>query len=241
MNARTMARSTAALCAVGVLGLGAAACGSNSVAGGESAPAATTASDGGGAAPPSDGGGGSVASDTGGGASGTSTTPSSPSSDETATASSSSGGGESDDDVATCDADELRATATQGDSSAGHVHVDLTFTNTSDDPCRLSGFPGVSVVAGGEGDQVGAAAEHADDDGEPTVLIPGGTAHATIEAVNIGDDGGPLGDSCAPVDADGWRVYPPDSTKALFIRQEGMKACSGDAEWLTVTGVHPAS
>ncbi len=241
MNARTMARSTAALCAVGILGLGAAACGSNSATGGETTAATTTASDGGGVAAPSDGGGGSVASDSGGGMAGTSSPSSSPSPSDTSTASSSSGSGATDDDVATCEAGDLQATATQGDSSAGHVHYDLTFTNSSDDPCRLSGFPGVSVVAGGEGEQIGAAAEHADDEGEPTVLIPGGTAHATIEAVNIGDDGGPLGDSCTPVDADGWRVYPPDSTKALFIRQEGMKTCSGDADWLTITGVHPAS
>lgn len=241
MNVRTMARSTAALCAVGVLGLGAAACGSSTDTGETAATTTAAASDSGGAALPSDGGGGSVASDSGGGATGASSASSSPSSSPSATASSSSSGGSSDDEVATCDVGDLQAAATQGDSSAGHVHYDLTFTNTSDDPCRLSGFPGVSVVAGGDGKQVGAAAEHADDKGEPTVLIPHATAHATIEAVNIGDDGGPLGDSCKPVDADGWRIYPPDSTKALFIRAESMKACSGDADWLTVTGVHPVS
>src|SRR5699024_10045591 len=45
-----------------------------------------------------------------------------------------------------------------GQGAAGHVEYLITMTNTGDRPCTVQGYPGVSMVAGDDGTQVGAAA-----------------------------------------------------------------------------------
>lgn len=129
----------------------------------------------------------------------------------------------------------------QGDAAAGSIGYEITFTNVSNAACTLDGHPGVSAVGKDNGTQIGASAKRTEEATSSVHLQPGQDAVATLTAVNIGDGGGPLGNQCAPVDADRWRIYPPDSKKSVFVAQQGLKACShSDADWLSISTVHPA-
>ncbi|MFE5774482.1 DUF4232 domain-containing protein [Brachybacterium sp. NPDC056505] len=153
------------------------------------------------------------------------------------TASGKADGGGSNDQVSDCTALHLKISVDQGDAAAGSVMFTISFTNTGDDPCRIGGYPGVSAVGDGNGTQLGKAAQRGQA-GRAAVLIPNGHAEASLKAVDVGDGGGPLGDECRATDADGWRIYAPGSTKAQYVAQDGLHACAGDVDWLTVDGVH---
>ncbi|UEJ81517.1 DUF4232 domain-containing protein [Brachybacterium halotolerans subsp. kimchii] len=153
------------------------------------------------------------------------------------TASGKADGGGSNDTVSDCTASNLDISVSQGDPAAGSVMYTISFTNTGDDPCRIGGYPGVSAVGGGNGTQLGKAAQRGQA-GKAAVLIPNGHAEASLKAVDVGDGGGPLGDECKATDADGWRIYAPGSKKAAYVEQDGLHGCAGDVDWLTVDGVH---
>ncbi|MBK0332885.1 DUF4232 domain-containing protein [Brachybacterium sp. MASK1Z-5] len=153
------------------------------------------------------------------------------------TASGKADGGGSNDKVSDCTASNLDVSVSQGDPAAGSVMFTISFTNTGDDPCRIGGYPGVSAVGGGNGTQLGKAAQRGRA-GKAAVLIPNGHAEASLKAVDVGDGGGPLGDECKATDADGWRIYAPGSKKAAYVEQDGLHGCAGDVDWLTVDGVH---
>jgi hypothetical protein len=153
------------------------------------------------------------------------------------TASGRADGGGSNDEVSDCTASDLDVSVSQGDPAAGSVMFTISFTNTGDDPCRIGGYPGVSAVGDGNGTQLGKAAQRGQA-GKAAVLIPNGHAEASLKAVDVGDGGGPLGDECKATDADGWRIYAPGSKKAAYVEQDGLHACAGDVDWLTVDGVH---
>lgn len=151
-------------------------------------------------------------------------------------------GATSSDSTPRCSADDLKTTVDQGDSSAGQLHFTVTFANTSDDACTLDGHPGVSAVGDHDGTQIGDSATREGKAGKAVVLIPNAHATADIQAVNIGDDGGPLGDSCNATKADGWRIYPPGSKTSIYVEQDGLKVCADkDADWLSVSVVKPVS
>lgn len=148
-----------------------------------------------------------------------------------------SGGG----DVAACTSSKLKVSVAQGDSGAGHTSYRIRFQNSSGSPCRIDGYPGVSAVGKGNGSQLGKPADRVSQKAAPAVLIPNGSAYATLQAVNIGNDGGPLGSACKAGDADGWRIYPPNETHAVYVKQSGLKACTSQTSWLKISPVHPAS
>ena len=129
----------------------------------------------------------------------------------------------------------------KGDAAAGNIGYTITLTNATNDECTLDGHPGVSAVGQGDGTQIGNSATRTDQPTRKVTLAPGAAATATLRVTNIGDDGGPLGDACTPVAADGWRIYPPGSTDSIFVAQDGLKACTEkDADWLTISVVEPA-
>jgi hypothetical protein len=97
-------------------------------------------------------------------------------------------------------------------------HTGLQLRNIGSSACALYGYPGVSWVAGADGQQVGAAATRQRDasgGAEGTVtLAPGATASAPLDIV----DAAVLPKSaCKPVPVRGLRVYPPGETAAMFI------------------------
>jgi hypothetical protein len=148
-------------------------------------------------------------------------------------------GSTSDTSVSRCTVSDLDAAIESTDAGAGHVEYELTFTNTSDDACKLVGYPGLSEVGGGDGTRLGNAASRTDDDGTPTVLKPNGHAVAELRGVNVDKDGGPLGQDCKATKADGFRIYPPNSKAAMYVPVKDLYGCTGDVDYLDVSGVHP--
>ncbi|MCG7277214.1 DUF4232 domain-containing protein [Corynebacterium singulare] len=135
----------------------------------------------------------------------------------------------------TCRTAQLDISLNNEQGAAGSHLADIVFTNTSNDPCTLAGFPGVSAVTNDDGTQLGAAAER--ETGLPTATVtlePGKSARAGLKMTVVGimDPA-----TCQPQPADGLRVYPPGETASAFIRVEGLEGCAGDANYLSVQPV----
>jgi hypothetical protein len=121
-----------------------------------------------------------------------------------------------------CETTALAVTLARGAVASGPSYR-VDFTNTSDSPCSLSGYPQVSAYAAGRHgyDQVGNAALREPGGGSGRVLLsPGGTAHSDIQiSVNTADK------TCKPVTATGLRVVPPGSSTPRYLRAR-LTACS---------------
>lgn len=117
---------------------------------------------------------------------------------------------------------KLTVTADPGGGAAGRHGEFLTFANASSHPCTLYGFPGVSFVAGDQGTQVGDAFTRGGDAKQKITLTAGAKARATI--VLVTPENFDAAD-CKPVQARGYRVYPPDETASIFVSRP-QKACS---------------
>ncbi|MCU1572094.1 MAG: hypothetical protein JWO93_176 [Micrococcaceae bacterium] len=134
---------------------------------------------------------------------------------------------------ALCTATQLTgALDDSGGGAAGSVYMSLQVTNSSPTPCILDGYPGVSLVANGNGTQLGAPADRdpALPSSGPITLVPGGVAAAQLrysQAANY--------QSCDQVPADGLRVYPPSATDALYIAHP-LTGCSDPSLVLLTIG-----
>jgi len=101
--------------------------------------------------------------------------------------------------------------------AAGTTFYPLVMTNVSATPCRLSGYPGVSLVGGGSGQQVGAAAVRTQSNPVRVLTLkPGQRAHATL-GVATAENYPPK--RCQPTPANGFRVYPPNQTRSAYVAQ----------------------
>ncbi len=97
----------------------------------------------------------------------------------------------------------------------------LDFTNVSDAPCTLAGYPEVTAYRD-NGVQVGAAAGHDLSVTAHRVLLrPGQTAHTTLDAAVPAA-------RCGPVRATGLRVVTPGQTAARYVRRP-LTACTARA------------
>lgn len=136
---------------------------------------------------------------------------------------SSSGSSGSDSDR--CHTSDLDVSVGDPDGAAGSVYRQLTFTNSSDSDCTISGYPGVSLVADGD-TQVGAAADREETPGEAPVisLSPGDAASADLKISNPGV----YGDQCTATPADALKIYPPDEKDSTTVSVDGLTGCTGD-------------
>lgn len=136
-----------------------------------------------------------------------------------------------------CKAEGLSAaTDASGGGAAGSVYMKLNLTNTGSEPCILRGFAGVSLAADGSGGPIGAAA--ARDESVPVtdvVLAPGQTGTAQLRYTQAGNY-----TDCSPVDAAGYRIYPPEDTASLFLPQPTTACSNADIKLLTIGAFQPA-
>lgn len=128
----------------------------------------------------------------------------------------------------------------RAEGTAGSVYEPLRFTNTGAGACTLTGYPGVSFVTAGSGDQVGAAASRNPQHAAVTVtLAPGATAEAVVQVVDYMNFGSA---QCRATAVSGFRVYPPGETAAAFVPfDHPSNACSTHVDQLTVEAVAAAS
>lgn len=122
-----------------------------------------------------------------------------------------------------CRSADLAISLTPPEGAAGSVYRALVFANNGHRSCQLRGFPGVSYIASGNGDQVGPAAQRTGDLGEAVPIAPGGAASAQLQLVNVTNYDAAV---CRPTPVRGLRVYPPGETAALIVPATGT-GCAG--------------
>jgi hypothetical protein len=109
----------------------------------------------------------------------------------------------------------------RGSGAAGSIFYPLYFTNLGGRTCTMHGFPGVSAVDPA-GHQLGdAATRNHTSAPHLVVLLPGATAHTTLQW----SDAAVFTSGCKPVTAYELKIYPPDqrsATHAVF----DLAACS---------------
>jgi hypothetical protein len=124
-----------------------------------------------------------------------------------------------------CKSADLNLGLGQSDGTAGTVYIALQFTNKSRSNCVLVGFPGVSYVGNGNGQQVGAPAVRDGGIGSQVTLKPGQLASSIVGMVDISVFDPAV---CKPTPVAGFRVYPPDETASMFVAlQNGAMGCAG--------------
>jgi hypothetical protein len=107
-----------------------------------------------------------------------------------------------------------------GGNSAGHIGLQVTVTNSGSAACVIEGFPGVSLVTGTQGQQLGAPAKRTTGTPAAITLAPGAKVSAPLQlaqAANFPD--------CGVTPAMGFRIYLPDDTAAQFS-QQAQQGCS---------------
>ncbi len=132
---------------------------------------------------------------------------------------------------APCRSGQLTVAQSSPDVGAGQYYARLTFTNVSGTSCTLTGYPGVSYVAGG-GVQSGNAAGRSAGKVVTVTLRPHGTAAAVLHDSN--GMGGYTPAQCDLSAAQGLRVYPPDQRAALFLPWRTRHCAGASVHSLTI-------
>jgi len=101
-----------------------------------------------------------------------------------------------------------------GGGAAGSYYFDVVVTNTGSATCTVRGFPGVSMVQGDAGSQLGAPAARDGTVGSAIKVAPGKTAKAVLRLTQAGN----YGPECRTQQARGFRIYLPDETDAQFAK-----------------------
>jgi hypothetical protein len=122
-----------------------------------------------------------------------------------------------------CTSAELTVTVGPPEGAAGSVYRPLVFTNSGSRTCELTGFPGVSYVAGDDGHQVGPAAAESGARGGQVAMAPGKSSAAQLQLVQVANFDPAV---CRPTSVRGLRVYPPGETASVFVAMDGT-GCAG--------------
>ena len=122
-----------------------------------------------------------------------------------------------------------------GGGAAGSQYVPIQFTNTSGAACAMYGFPGVSLVTGQNGSQIGAPARRSPNASKVTVTV---AAHAKAHAwLQIAEAGNYPASSCHPVTAPFLKVYPPGNTAPAYIGHSFQTCSSAKVVTMTIDPV----
>ena len=142
--------------------------------------------------------------------------------------------------TATCQTQDLELSLGQGEGAAGSVYEPLRFTNKGTSACTLYGYPGVSFVTEGSGDQIGSPASRNPQHPAATVILAAGaTAEAVLRVVDHGNYGA---EQCKATTVSGLRVYPPGNKAAAYLPfRDPVTACSTDVTQLSVEAVAKAT
>lgn len=138
--------------------------------------------------------------------------------------------------VSACRSAQLKITLGDSRGAAGSVERVLVFVNSGPRSCTLYGFPGVSLVGGARGPQVGNPAERTGTAGKAVLLPQGGSAEAGLLMARVEKYDQK---TCVPQKARGLRVYPPDERDAIFLSDDTLAGCAATGvSTLSVTAVH---
>ena len=110
-------------------------------------------------------------------------------------------------------------------AAAGSTYYTITLRNDGGVSCTLQGYPGVSLVGGAEGTQIGRAADRNTAASAHLVSLARGASTSFV--LQIAEAGNYSSSECHPTPARGMRIYPPADTQALFLARSGITACAG--------------
>ena len=113
-----------------------------------------------------------------------------------------------------CTRADLSASYHGADAAMSHIYGRIVLRNTSDAACSVQGYGGLSYVGGGNGTQVGAAADRTPSPTPRTVLEPGDRVRSRIVETSFAPY---PKQRCRPTPVDGFRVYVPDETRSIYI------------------------
>ena len=115
-----------------------------------------------------------------------------------------------------CTVGDLKVTLSPGEGAAGSTFYLVRLTNKTGATCRTGGFGGISLVGGGDHRQIGAPADRVEKTKlRPVTLKPGAYAEAKLQ---VTEGANYPAKKCRPVQAEGFRVYPPNETTSVFVR-----------------------
>jgi hypothetical protein len=78
-------------------------------------------------------------------------------------------------------------------------------------------------------------------------IAPDGYAVAVLDSEEMDAHGGVFADGhggnpkCKVTKADGYRIYPPHSYQAIFVKQTGLHSCTTQVHWQSIGEVNPAT
>lgn len=114
-----------------------------------------------------------------------------------------------------CPTKYLAAKAGLSQGTAGSIYQVIDFTNISNGPCTLYGYPGVSLARGAPVTQVGAAASRTPGTAATLVTLgPGQTANALLRIVEAGNYSA---GACSPTTTTYLQIYPPNQTTPIYL------------------------
>ena len=142
---------------------------------------------------------------------------------------------------AACPTSSLSAKAGLAQGTAGSIYQVIDFTNISNAPCTLYGYPGVSLASGvgTPVTQVGAAASRSTATAATLVTLgPGQTASALLRIVEAGNY--PPA-TCTPTTTTYLQIYPPNQTTPIYLGYKSTGCASSSVNLLSVSVVTPGT
>jgi Protein of unknown function (DUF4232) len=118
--------------------------------------------------------------------------------------------------------------------TAGSIYQIIYFTNLSNAPCSLYGYPGVALSAGSsQVNQVGAAATRSSTTAASEVTLAAGqSASATVRIVEAGNY--PTA-TCKPTATTFLQIFPPGQTTPIYLAYKSTGCSSSTVKLLSVT------
>lgn len=116
--------------------------------------------------------------------------------------------------VPECTNAELVASYHRTGAGMSHEYGRIVLKNESGRACSIRGYGGLSYVGGGDGTQIGAAADRAESRVRTIVVRPG---QKVVSAVAATDSSPYPRHRCRPAPVDGFRVYLPDETASQYV------------------------
>jgi hypothetical protein len=135
---------------------------------------------------------------------------------------------------------DLSAHVGLAQGTAGSIYQVIYFTNLSNSPCTLYGYPGVSLAAGSSTvDQVGAAASRTTATAAALVTLNAGqSANATLRIVEAGNY--PTA-RCKPTATTFLQIFPPGQTTPIYLAYKSTGCSSSSVNLLSVTVLAPGT
>jgi hypothetical protein len=152
----------------------------------------------------------------------------------------SASGGAKPSAITNCGGPTLDLSIASRDSGAGHIDYTIAFTNRGRTACRVSGAPRAYLIDR-NGDQLGREADGTGAEGPFVRLAPGRSATTVVQVVNVGTDGGPLGDTCTPEQGVAIAIDAPNYDRYEQLPADVRGCRETDVSFLAVGVLRPAS